>query len=255
MKVLIVYAHHEPRSFNGALKDTAVTTLGASGHEMIVSDLYAAGFEAAATRGDFLGTADPGYFKYQTEQRAAWANGRGDGFAPDITEEQRRLVWCDLVILQFPLWWFSVPAVLKGWIDRVLAVGFAYGGGRWFEAAPLAGRKALLSVTMGAKADRWGPDALVRRHRVDIASLARRHAELLRIRGVAAPRRTRARGNDGSRAQGRAHDMGGAPERTFRRGASFFSARIRLRRSKPSQPVSSCLSRVGRRRRCPARRR
>ena len=160
MKVLIVYAHHEPRSFNGALKDTAVTTLGASGHEMIVSDLYAAGFEAAATRGDFLGTADPGYFKYQTEQRAAWANGRGDGFAPDITEEQRRLVWCDLVILQFPLWWFSVPAVLKGWIDRVLAVGFAYGGGRWFETAPLAGRKALLSVTMGAKADRWGPDAL-----------------------------------------------------------------------------------------------
>lgn len=160
MKVLIVYAHHERRSFNGALKDAAVAALSAGSHEVIVSDLYAAGFAAAATRADFLTRADPAYLKYQAEQRAAWANGSGDGFAGDIVEEQRRLAWCDLVVFQFPLWWFSVPAILKGWIDRVLAVGFAYGGGHWFETAPLAGRKALLSITMGAKVDRWGHNAL-----------------------------------------------------------------------------------------------
>jgi NAD(P)H dehydrogenase (quinone) len=160
MKVLIVYAHHEPHSFSGALKDAAAAVLGAAGHEVLVSDLYAAGFGAAATRADFLHAADCSFFKYQAEQRAAWGSGQGDGFAREIAEEQRRLAWCDLVIFQFPLWWFSVPAILKGWIDRVLAVGFAYGGGRWFETAPLVGRKALLSVTMGAKADRWGPDGL-----------------------------------------------------------------------------------------------
>jgi NAD(P)H dehydrogenase (quinone) len=160
MKVLIVFAHHEPRSFNGALKDVAVATLGACGHEVIVSDLYSADFQAAGTRADFVRPTDPNYFKYQEEQRAAWASGSGDGFAADIREEQRRLAWCDLVIFQFPLWWFSVPAILKGWIDRVLAVGFAYGGGHWFETAPLAGRKALLSMTMGAMADRWGAEGL-----------------------------------------------------------------------------------------------
>jgi NAD(P)H dehydrogenase (quinone) len=160
MKVLVVFAHHESHSFNGALKDAAVAALGASGHEVMVSDLYGMGFAAAATRADFERAADGAYFKYQAEQRAAWANGSGDGFAADIREEQRRLVWCDLVIFQFPLWWFSVPAILKGWMDRVLAVGFAYGGGRWFETAPLVGRKALLSITMGAKPDRWGAQGL-----------------------------------------------------------------------------------------------
>ena len=160
MKVLMVYAHPEPQSFNAALKDTAMTTLGRAGHEVIVSDLYAEGFAAIASRHDFRTVADTAVFKYQTEQRLASLDPEGQGFAADIVEQQRRLLWCDLLLLQFPLWWFSVPAVLKGWIDRVLAVGFAYGGGRWFETAPLVGRRALISTTMGARPDRWGSDAL-----------------------------------------------------------------------------------------------
>lgn len=145
MKTLIVYAHHEPRSMNAALLETARSYLAQVG-EVQVTDLYAMQFNAVAGNADFRGRSNPDYFKYQTEQVKAFAEGR---LAEDIAAEQAKLAWCDLVILQFPLWWFSVPAVLKGWFDRVLTPGFAYGGGRLFEAGPLRGRKALVSVTTG----------------------------------------------------------------------------------------------------------
>src|SRR5262249_33129806 len=103
---------------------------------------------------------DPDYFKYQSEERRSWEAQRFDGFAADIAREQRRLEWSEVLIFNFPLYWFSVPAILKGWIDRVLSVGFAYGGGKWYETAPLAGRRALLSFTLGATADRFERDAL-----------------------------------------------------------------------------------------------
>ncbi len=45
----------------------------------------------------------------------------------DIDAEQRKLVAADAVIFQFPLWWLGMPAILKGWIDRVFAYGLAYG--------------------------------------------------------------------------------------------------------------------------------
>lgn len=159
MNVLLVFAHQEPRSFNGALRDIALRTLGESGCKVEVSDLYAEGFEARATAQDFTKRADTRFFKYQAEQRAAAAGG-DHGFSPDIAREQERLLRADLVIFQFPLYWFSVPAILKGWFDRVLATGFAYGGGRFFETAPLYGKRALLSVSMGAKEDRFGPTGL-----------------------------------------------------------------------------------------------
>src|SRR3546814_6853893 len=47
----------------------------------------------------------------------------------DIAREQDKLLWADAVILQFPMWWFSMPAILKGWVERVYAYGFAYGVG------------------------------------------------------------------------------------------------------------------------------
>lgn len=48
----------------------------------------------------------------------------------DITIEQEKQLWADIIIFQFPLWWFGMPAILKGWIDRVYAHGFAYGVGK-----------------------------------------------------------------------------------------------------------------------------
>jgi NAD(P)H dehydrogenase (quinone) len=141
MRILLVYAHPEPRSFNGAMKGLAVSELGLLGHEVIVSDLYAMEFWAGAGCGDFQGHAQDRPLHLQTRQAEA---ARTRGFAPQIQAEIDRLVNCQALVLQFPLWWFSVPGILKGWIDRVFAYGVAYGGG-----ASLAGRRALVVTTTG----------------------------------------------------------------------------------------------------------
>jgi NAD(P)H dehydrogenase (quinone) len=147
--ILIVYAHQEPTSFNHALLETAVNTLTEAGHEVEISDLYAMNFEARATRADFLEMRDAARFGYAREQYYA---NRTSSFAPDIAAEIDKLKRCDMLILQFPLWWFSMPAIMKGWVDRVFANGFAYGGstGQFFERGMMAGRRAMLVTTTGA---------------------------------------------------------------------------------------------------------
>lgn len=118
MNVFIVHAHPEPRSFNGALTRKAVEVLEEEGHAVRVSDLHAMGFDPVSDRRSFITVKDPDYFKQQQEERYAAENG---GFAPDIKTEMEKLNWCDLLMLQFPINWFSVPAMLKGWIERGLA--------------------------------------------------------------------------------------------------------------------------------------
>lgn len=154
MKVLIVYAHEEPRSFNGALKNTAIKALEAQGHQVVVSDLYRMQFKAVADSEDFLERRDKHFLKRQLEEKAAGELGT---LAHDIGVEQEKLRNCDLLILQFPLWWFSMPAILKGWVDRVLTMGFAYGGGKWYDQGGLKGRKAMLGVTTGGPSKSYGP--------------------------------------------------------------------------------------------------
>jgi NAD(P)H dehydrogenase (quinone) len=156
MNVLLVYAHPEPRSFNGAMRDVAVNVLTGAGHSVVVSDLYAMDFNATGGTRDFSSLQDSDFFKYQREQRHAAATST---FAPDVTEEMKKLVAADLLILQFPLWWYSLPAILKGWIDRVFAMGFAYDAGRAHETGPLAGRRAMVSVTTGGPARSFGVHA------------------------------------------------------------------------------------------------
>lgn len=157
--ILIVYAHQEPTSFNRAMVDTAVRTLTAAGHEVEVSDLYAMSFEPAATRADFQEMRDSNRFGYAREQYYAQRTGT---FAPDIAAEMDKLRRCDTLILQFPLWWFSMPAIMKGWIDRVFANGFAYGGstGQFFERGLLAGRKAMVVTTTGAPGVMFDPSGM-----------------------------------------------------------------------------------------------
>lgn len=152
MKVLLVYAHPEPSSFNAALRDRAARALP----EVRISDLYATRFKAVADWDDF---AAAGLSKqYGVAQKQA---SEGAGFAADIRREQESLLWCEALVLQFPLWWFGVPAVLKGWFDRVFAAGFAYDkGGRWFERGPLWPRRAMLAVTTQAPATSFGPRGL-----------------------------------------------------------------------------------------------
>jgi NAD(P)H dehydrogenase (quinone) len=161
MKILVVYAHPEPRSLNGALKDFAVATLRADGHDVVVSDLYAIGWNAVADANDFLGRDLSQPLHYAQDSKLAFAAGTQ---APEIVAEQQKLLWCDALILQFPLWWFSMPAILKGWFERVYAYGFAYGVGehsdkRWgdrYGEGTFAGKRAMLSITAGGWSDHYG---------------------------------------------------------------------------------------------------
>ncbi|MBO2010173.1 NAD(P)H-dependent oxidoreductase [Hymenobacter negativus] len=149
MNVLIVFAHPEPQSFNGALLHTAVAALEAAGHAVQVSNLYAHLFDPVSDRHNFTTTRDASFFKQQAEELYATEH---NGFAANIEAELQKLAWCDVMIWQFPLWWFSVPAILKGWVDRVFAMGRAYGNGRLYEHGPFRGKRALLSLTTGGSA-------------------------------------------------------------------------------------------------------
>lgn len=150
MRILIVHAHHEPTSFNGALLATARETLAAAGHELRVSDLYAMGFQPVSDRRNFRAVALAERLDQQVEERHAAAT---DGFAEDVAAEIGKLLWCDVLIFQFPIWWLGLPAILKGWVDRVFALGVAYGGGRWFDGGALAGKRAMCSLTVGGTAE------------------------------------------------------------------------------------------------------
>ncbi|MFJ4376380.1 NAD(P)H-dependent oxidoreductase [Pseudomonas japonica] len=158
MNVLIVLAHPEPFSFNAALKNTAVETLRQAGHSVEVSDLYAMGWQAALSADDFRGErADASYLDLSREQEHAFASG---SFAAQVQAEQDKLSKADLLILQFPLWWFSMPGILKGWVDRVFARGFAYSTGRKYASGHFHGKKALLCITTGTASTLYEPNGI-----------------------------------------------------------------------------------------------
>lgn len=159
--ILIVHAHPEPKSLTSALKDAAATTLASQGHAVQVSDLYASHWKAVADRSDFLEPARLERLSYLAESRHAYASRTQ---SRDIEDEQRKLLWADAVLFTFPLWWFSMPAILKGWVDRVFAYGFAYGvgvhgGKRWgdrYGEGTLSGRRAMLAITIGGREAHYG---------------------------------------------------------------------------------------------------
>ncbi len=95
MNVFIVHAHAEPRSFNGAMFQTAQETLRAAGHAVVTSDLYAMKFDPVSDRRNFITVKNPDYFKQQIEEMHATEVG---GFAPDVEAELRKMEGCDLMI-------------------------------------------------------------------------------------------------------------------------------------------------------------
>jgi NAD(P)H dehydrogenase (quinone) len=154
MKVLLVFAHPEPRSLNAALRDVAIEELEAHGHEVRVSDLYADGWKSAVDRADFPTLAPDARLQVAAASKAGFA---ADALTGDVKAEIDKLWWADALILQFPLWWFGMPAILKGWVDRVFAYGLAYGVGehndeRWgdrYGEGSFVGKRAMLIVTAG----------------------------------------------------------------------------------------------------------
>jgi len=162
MKILLVFAHPEPRSLNGALRDVAIRELEAQGHEVRVSDLYAEGWKSEIDRADFLPLAVDERLKPASASKQAFDAG---ALTDDVKAEHEKLLWADMLILQFPLWWFTMPAILKGWVDRVYARGFAYGVGehsdrRWgdrYGEGIFAGKRAMLIVTTGGWQEHYSP--------------------------------------------------------------------------------------------------
>jgi NAD(P)H dehydrogenase (quinone) len=107
MNVLVVYSHPNPKSFNHAILEALREGLAAGGHAVKVRDLYAEPFKAtldAADFGQIMGGSTPA----------------------DIKAEQDLVTWAEGLIFIYPVWWFGLPAALKGWIDRVFLQNFAF---------------------------------------------------------------------------------------------------------------------------------
>jgi len=146
MKFLCVLAHPEPASFTASLARHGTQVLETAGHSVELSDLYMMEFDPVSDRRNFISAANPGHYDQQVEERRASAKA---GYSATLQREMDRLAECDVLILQFPIWWLGMPAIMKGWIDRVFAIGRTYGGGRWFDRGMMRGKRAMLAVTIG----------------------------------------------------------------------------------------------------------
>lgn len=153
-KVLIIHAHPESQSFCSSLKNEAVSFFQSQGAEVKVSDLYAMGFNPVGDKHDFLQLENPDFFKYQMEQVHAYQNNL---FEASLKTEMDKLEWCDTLIFNFPLWWFGLPAVLKGWVDRVFAMGLTYGAGKGvYDNGTYKDKTAFLTFTTGGPEVAYG---------------------------------------------------------------------------------------------------
>ncbi len=131
MRIFVVLTHPNPESFNAALCAELCAGILEAGHETDVADLHAEGFEPVLGRAELetIGTGRP---------------------LPDVAAYQVRILRADALAFLFPVWWFGVPAMLKGFIDRVFQEGFAFrfaSGGR--VKGLLRHEKALVLCTTG----------------------------------------------------------------------------------------------------------
>ena len=128
----------------------AKRALSANGHQVLVADLYRERFNPVPNPAEFTHREDENHFELMREQAHASATGT---VSAEVAREQDRVRWADALLFQFPFWWWSMPAILKGWVDRVLSNGFAYG------SANLDGKAAMLCMTAETRASRFAADA------------------------------------------------------------------------------------------------
>lgn len=151
-----VFAHPDDQSLNRRLFDAGVGHLRESGVSPAISDLYADRWNPVLTDADFDGIHAS---TLGARQKQATLTGR---LADDVRREQAKLVAADRVVVQFPLWWYGMPAILKGWFDRVFTNGFAFGvldedgRVRKYGDGGLAGTTFLAVVSAGDRASALG---------------------------------------------------------------------------------------------------
>jgi NAD(P)H dehydrogenase (quinone) len=157
--VLIIHAQPEPTSLTRQLVDVSVECLTAQGHEVLQSDLYAMRWKATFDEHDFPQRANRQRLSFGAESAHAYRHGRQTA---DVAAEQDKVLAADAVIFQFPLWWYGMPAIMKGWIDRVWAAGLAHnykdaGNAFRYGEGAFKGKRALLSVAVGGPAADYAP--------------------------------------------------------------------------------------------------
>ncbi|MBO8193656.1 NAD(P)H-dependent oxidoreductase [Streptomyces oryzae] len=151
---LIVHAHPEPHSFSTAQMATAAQALRDTGYRVDILDLYADAWSPVLAREEFAPAEGP--FKPQAAQMRAIEDGTLDA---TVKAHLDRLLAADLLVLSFPMWWFSLPAILKGWVDRVFVMGGVFGGDHGlFGDAALAGKQAMLLLTTGGPSESFHPE-------------------------------------------------------------------------------------------------
>lgn len=130
MRHLIIYAHPNENSLNHSLLSTVVETLQSRNEEIVVRDLYAAGFDPVFSLADMQGQ-------------------RMGKVADDIQLEQDYISWAEQITFVYPIWWTGLPAMMKGFIDRVFSYGFAYRYDQGIQKGLLTGKKTVIINTHG----------------------------------------------------------------------------------------------------------
>lgn len=108
MRALVVYCHPRSDSFTAAVRDCILEKLDEVGAELRVQDLYAAGFDPVLSADEHRAYEDEAINRLP------------------VAAEIEDLLWCDTLIFVYPTWWYGLPAILKGWLDRVLVPGVAF---------------------------------------------------------------------------------------------------------------------------------
>ena len=155
MQAHIVLAHPESQSFNAHLAQVARRALETQGWSVSLSDLYAMGFDPCERAEHYVARQQPERFDVQAEQRHASERGT---MPEAVAAEIGRLDRADLLILQYPMWWHLPPAMLKGWLDRVLIYGEVYTSRKRFENGRFVGKRAMISVTVGTSPETYAFD-------------------------------------------------------------------------------------------------
>lgn len=130
MKNLIVYAHPNSGSLNHFFKKTVLESLQDSGEEIAIRDLNEINFNPVLSLEDM--------------------NGQRMGkVADDVQTEQDFITWGDRIIFIYPIWWTGMPAIMKGYIDRVFSYGFAYRYDQGVQKGLLTGKKTIIINSHG----------------------------------------------------------------------------------------------------------
>lgn len=108
MRALVIYCHPKETSFTAAVRDSVLERLAEAGAEVRLRDLYSEGFQPVLTREEWTGYLDS-------------ENNR-----TPVASHVIDLEWCDTLIFIYPTWWYGLPAMLKGWLDRVLLPDVAF---------------------------------------------------------------------------------------------------------------------------------